>query len=198
MTTALTAEEAAKLTGYTTAWFRTAMSKLNKAGHDLRTPKQPGERARRYDLDKVTAWIEDGKKIPNGKKADENATVIVATAEHVNGLWRATLASGEVATGKTLRVLQDNADALVSGTGEGEVFRVQLEVNAPGQTAERWAAAAQKQEDGNKLIAQASEERQNLIAQLRATGGFIQEDIATMLGISQQRVTQHLQGKAKA
>jgi hypothetical protein len=197
----LTAEEAAKKAGYTVGWFRTAMSKLNKAGNDLRAPARPGERARRYDVDKLNAWIEGGKIIPDGKGNDgDDARTVQGTAKHVNGAWSATLETGETATGKTLRALQGNASALAAqGLGlPANQVRVQLDVETPGDAGARWASAAQKNEQGLQLISQATEERHAVIAELRATGGFTQEDIASMLGISQQRVTQYLQGNAKS
>ena len=72
--------------------------------------------------------------------------------------------------------------------------RAQLDVKTPGDAGNRWAEAARKYEEGQKLLAQAGEDRHAVIAELRATGGFTQEDIAAMLGITQQRVTQYLQG----
>lgn len=194
----LTAEEAATKAGYTVGWFRTAMSKLNKAGNDLRAPARPGERARRYDVDKLNAWIEGGKIIPDGKGGDDAdaAHTIQGTAKHTNGTWTGTLESGENVTGKTLRALQANAAALAAQGLDvpANQVRVQLDIETPGEAGERWAEAARKNEEGQRLIAQATEERHAVIAELRATGGFTQEDIATMLGISQQRVTQYLQG----
>lgn len=197
---ALTAEEGAKLAGLSVGGFKNAMSKLNRAGHDLRAPARPGERARRYDVDKLNAWIASGKTIPDAAgPADENAHTVQATAQHVNGTWTATLETGETATGKTIRALQSNAAALAAqaaGLPANQV-RVQLDVKTPGNAGDRWADAAKKNDEGQKLLSQAAEERQAVIAELRATGGFTQEDIASMLGISQQRVTQYLQGAAK-
>lgn len=195
--TALTAEEGAKLAGLSVGGFKNAMSKLNKAGHDLRAPARPGERARRYDVDKLTAWINGGKPIPDpAGPANENARTVQATAQHVNGIWSATLETGETAAGKTVRALQSNAAALaaqVLGLPVNQV-RVQLEVQTPGNAGSRWAEAARKNDEGQKLLSQAAEERHAVIAELRTSGGFTQEDIAAMLGISQQRVTQYLQG----
>ncbi|MFK0005011.1 helix-turn-helix domain-containing protein [Paenarthrobacter sp. NPDC090522] len=198
---ALTAEDGAKLAGLSVGGFKNAMSKLNKAGHDLRAPAQPGIRARRYDVDKLTAWIEAGKTIPGAADpTDENTQAVQATAQHVNGIWSATLETGETVTGKTIRALQSNADALASqvlGLPANQV-RVQFDIQAPGTAGDRWAEAARKNDEGQKLLSQATEERHAVIAELRTSGGFTQDDIAAILGISQQRVTQYLQGTTKS
>ena len=90
-TNALTVEEAAKRVGMTLAYFRTTMTKLNNSGQDLRTPAQPGERARKYDPAKLDAWKAAGAKVPKNDlsipKAKPDAREIAATATRKGNHW---------------------------------------------------------------------------------------------------------------
>lgn len=197
---ALTLEDAAALAGYTVAGFRTTMSKLNKAGNDLRAPARPGERARRYDADKLKAWIQGGKQVPDrlsSPAANPNATVIRAAAQHANGTWTATLENGGTAVGKNLRALHDNAAALAAqalGVGADQVS-VQLDITPPGEVAQKWAETVEQKAKGQEMISAAIEERGRIVAALKRDN-FTNDDIAAMLGISSQRVQQHSKGTA--
>lgn len=186
-------EEAAEKAGLTVGAFKNAVAKLNKAGNDLRAPAQKGIRTRRYDRDKLNAWIQTRKTAP---QPSASAHTIQATAKHTKETWTATLETGDTAVGKTLHSLKRNAAALAAHRLDVPAYevRVELDVETPGDAGERWAAAARKIEEGQKLIAEAMDERQAVVAELRASGGHVQEDIALMLGISQQRVVQFLQG----
>lgn len=195
--TALTLEDAAALAGYTVNGFRTTMSKLNKAGNDLRAPARAGERARRYDEDKIKQWIQAGKPVPDplSSRPSAGAREIPGTAQHVNGTWTATMpefGNGGTAVAKNLRALHENATALAAQHlgMQAEQISVQLDITAPGDAGARWAGTVEKKDQGQKMISEAIEERQTIIADLKAAGGFTNDDIAAMLGISPQRVQQ--------
>jgi hypothetical protein len=198
---ALTLEEAAKKAGYTVNGFRTTMSKLNKAGHDLRAPARAGERARRYDADKLKAWIEGGKVVPDRLKNTapaKDARIIQATAKHTKETWTATLETGGTAVGKTLHALRANAAALAAQELDlpANQVSVQLDVTPPQEVAELWAQTVEEKTRGQELISAAIEKRHGIVAGLK-DDGFTNDDIAAMLGISAQRVQQHTKGVAQ-
>lgn len=64
MSDALSLKEAAQLAGMPASTFRQAMTRLNGTPSDLRTPHVPGERARRYDPQRLAEWIDRGKPLP--------------------------------------------------------------------------------------------------------------------------------------
>jgi hypothetical protein len=191
---ALTLEEAAKKAGQTVNGFRTTMSRLNKAGHDLRAPARPGERARRYDPDKLADWIAGGKAVPariTTPAPSEGGHIIQATATHANGIWAAAMETGGTAVAKTLHSLQANAAALAAQelNVPAEKVGVQLNIMPPADFGERWAETVREKQRGQEIISAAVEARHGIVADLKA-GKFTNDDIAAMLGISVQRVQQ--------
>lgn len=191
---ALTLEEAAKKAGQTVNGFRTTMSRLNKAGHDLRAPARSGERARRYDPDKLAAWIAGGKAVPariTTPAPFEGGHIVQATATHTNGTWTATLSTGGTAVAKNLHSLQANATALAAQelNVPAETVGVQLNITPPADIGERWAETVREKQRGRDIISAAVEARHGIVADLKA-GMFTNDDIAAMLGISGQRVQQ--------
>jgi hypothetical protein len=195
---ALTLEDAAKLAGYSPNGFRTIMSRLNKAGHDLRAPARPGERARRYDADKLAAWIEGGKIIParvTTPAPTEGGRIIQATATHSKETWTATLDTGGTVVAKNLHTLQVNAAALAAQKLDvpADQVSVQLNITPPADIGERWAETVKEKQRGQEIISAAVEARHGIVADLKAAN-FTNDDIAAMLGISPQRVQQHSKG----
>lgn len=195
---ALTLEDAAKKAGQTVNGFRTTMSRLNKAGHDLRAPARPGERARRYDADKLAAWIAGGKIVPARVQTptpSEGGRIITATATHSNGTWTATLDTGNTAIAKNLHTLQTNAAALAAQelNVPTDQVSVHLDITPPGDIGDRWAKTVEEKKRGQEIISAAVEARHGIVADLKADQ-FTNEDIAAMLGISVQRVQQHSKG----
>lgn len=190
---ALTLEEAARFVGYTPNGFRSAMSRLNRSGKDLRAPARPGERARRYDPDKLRSWVNNGKPIPDVTPAPKpGANTITGIAVHAGGIWTATLPKiGATAVGRNLRALHQNASAAAAQalgtTADG--INIKLEIIPPGDAGQRWTSTVEKKKKGQEMIAAAIEERQGIVADLKKAN-FTYEDIGMMLGISAPRARQ--------
>lgn len=192
---ALTAEEAAKRTGRTLASFRTVMSKLNHGGRDLRTPINPNERARKYDLDKLDAWIKDGKPIPeatNIPKPKPDARTINATATRTGTTWTLTLEELEQETQtENLRDAQRIAHALAAqktGLAPDE-FTINLTTKLPTKTAQQWEEVKTKQAEAKAATVLAAKLSRQVVLELQALG-CTYSDIGDLLGISFQRAQQ--------
>lgn len=193
---ALTADEAAKHVGRTPAYFRTIMSKLNHGGRDLRTPAQPGERARKYDLDKLTAWVTEGMPIPTETNTiptpKPNARKINATATRTGTTWTVTMDEiGQGTTTENLRNAHRIAHALAvkkTGLAPDEVT-IALTFELPTETAHQWETAKQKQAEAKTATALAAKLSRQVVLDLQAQG-LTYLDIGELLDISHQRAQQ--------
>lgn len=193
---ALTAEEAAQRVGRSPSYFRVTMSKLNHSGRDLRTPAQPGERARKYDLDKLDAWVADGMPVPAETNTiptpKPNARQIQATATRTPTGWTVTM--DEINQGthtENLRNAQRIAHALaVEKTGLApDKITVNLTVNLPTDAATHWNEAKTKEAEAKTAAALAAKLSRQVVQDLQAQGCTL-SDIGQMLGISNQRAQQ--------
>lgn len=193
---ALTADEAAKHVGRTPAYFRVMMSKLNHSGRDLRTPAQPRERARKYDLDKLNAWAAEGMPIPTETNTiptpKPNARKIHATATRTGTMWTVTM--DEINQGtqtENLRNAHRIAHALaVQKTGlPTDEITIILTTNLPTEAAKKWEEAKQKQAEAKTATALAAKLSRQVVQDLQAQG-CTYLDIGEMLGISHQRAQQ--------
>lgn len=193
---ALTADEAAKRVGRTPASFRTVMSKLNHSGRDLRTPAQPGERARRYDLDKLDAWVADGMPIPTDTNSiptpKPDARTIHATATRTGTMWTVTM--DEINQGtqtESLRNAHRIAHALAvqkTGLAPDEII-IELTFELPADAAGQWEEAKKKRVEAQEANALATKLSRQVVQDLQAQGCTLL-DIGEMLGISPQRAQQ--------
>lgn len=193
---ALTVEQAAERIGRTPAYFRTIMSKLNHGGRDLRTPAQPGERARRYDLDKLDAWVAEGMPVPAETTTvptpRPDARRIKATATRTGTMWTVTM--DEINQGtetKDLRNAHRIAHALAvkkTGLAPDEVT-IDLTFELPTEAAKKWEEAKAKEAEAKAATVLAAKLSRQVIQDLQAEGCTYQ-DIGEMLGISYQRAQQ--------
>lgn len=184
-------EDAAKAAGLAPDSFAVTMSRLNKSGRDLRSPARPGERARRYDAEKLAAWISEGKPVPARRQAPApGAKTVQGTAAHENGVWTARLESGDTVKAKTITALRSAAQEKVAEklALTTDQVDVQLTITAPQGVAEQWQEAADELAHAEALMQASKAKRLALVASLKVT--FTNDDIAAMLGLSPQRVHQ--------
>ena len=193
---ALTAEEAAQRVGRSPTYFRVIMSKLNHGGRDLRTPAQPKERARRYDLNKLDAWVADGMPVPTETNTVPtpipDARKINATATLTGNMWTVTL--DEINQGTQTGNLR-NAHRIVhalavkkTGLAPDEVT-IALTVELPTEAAKQWEEAKTKEAEAKTAATLAAKLSRQVVQDLQAQGCTYQ-DIGEMLGISHQRAQQ--------
>ena len=194
--TALTLEEAAQRVGMKTAYFRTTMTKLNAGGRDLRTPPKAGERARKYDVDKLDAWKAEGCPIPKDSlsipKAKPGAREVTATATRKGPQWVVELPEiGQGTQTENLRNAHRISHALAVeklGLAPDEVT-VNLTINLPDDAAEKWNQAKEREREAREAAAEASTLSRQVVQDLKAQGLTLQ-DISELLGLSVQRVHQ--------
>lgn len=193
---ALTLEEAAQRVGMKTAYFRTTMTKLNAGGRDLRTPPKAGERARRYDIDKLDAWKAEGcpvpKDAPGIPKAKPGAREVTATATRKGAHWLVELPEINQGTQtENLRSAHRISHALAVeklGLAPDEVT-VNLQITLPDDAAEKWDRAKEREREAREAAADASALSRQVVQDLRGQGLTLQ-DISELLGLSPQRVHQ--------
>lgn len=195
---ALSVEDAAARAGRAVPYFRTIMSKLNNAGRDLRTPAQKGERARRYDLDKLDAWITEGQPIPEAApsipkpRADARTIHARATRNTTRNTW--TITMDEINQGtetENLRNAHQTAHALAVeklGVTPDQVT-VKLTPELPTDAAERWQQAKTAHDEAAAAARHAAALSRQVVHELK-TQGFKYQDIGELLGISHQRAQQ--------
>jgi hypothetical protein len=208
----LTAEEAAKLAGYSPSTFLRAMGRLNRTSNDLRTPRTSGEGARRYDGDKVAEWIKAGKPLPEARSAlgkseqlpdegDEGIdikTVIGSATPSERGWnpnergWIAKIREPEItAYGDNLASLR-RAVAQVSGEKLGvepRFIKVELSLNAPPEAQPHLANMRKIDDELEALAKQREDERLAAVMKMR-DANLVLEDVGAILGLSQQRIHQ--------
>lgn len=195
---ALTVEQAAARAGRAVPYFRTVMSKLNSAGRDLRTPAQPGERSRRYDLDKLNAWITEGMPVPAAEpaiptpRADARTIQARAVRNTARNTWTVTMEEiGQGTETESLSKAQRVAHALaVEKLGvEPDQVTVTITPELPTDAAERWEQAKGEQEAAKAAASRAAALSRQVVQDLKAQGCTYQ-DIGNLLGISHQRAQQ--------
>lgn len=195
---ALSVEDAAARAGRSVAYFRSTMSKLNKAGRDLRTTAQPGEGARRYDLDKLDAWISDGQPVPDAApsiptpRPDARTIQARATRNTTRNAWTVTMDEiGQGTETENLRNAHRIAHALAVeklGVSPDQVT-VNLIPELPTDAADRWQQAKTAQEEAAAATRRAAALSRQVVQELKSHGCTYQ-DIGELLGISQQRAQQ--------
>lgn len=194
---ALTVEEAATRAGRSVPYFRTVMSKLNNAGQDLRTPAQRGERARRYDLDKLDAWIAQGMPVPTAEPATptpraDARTIHARAVRNTRNAWTVTMEEiGQGTETENLRNAQKIAHALAVETlrVEPDQVTITLTPELPTDAAEQWETAKTEQEAAKTAASRAAALSRQVVQDLKKQGCTYQ-DIGTLLGISHQRAQQ--------
>lgn len=188
----LDAETAAAIAGYSLRGFRTAMSRLNNTPHDLRAPKRVGERGRRYDADRLRAWLGSGKAFPDAAGAGSEAShTIHAVAEFSDGQWVADVPGAGIAVGTSLRALSRNA-RVAGGKALGvdpDDVDVRLEAKVPDDATGLLRSSKDKESRAKALQEQARRDQQRAVALLLGRG-WSQADVAHAFGISFQRVQQ--------
>lgn len=193
---ALSIEEAAQRVGMKVAYFRTTMTKLNASGRDLRTPAQPGERARKYDVDKLDAWKAEGLPVPKDSlrvpQAKPGAREINATATRKGSHWLVDLPEiGQGTQTENLRNAQRVSHALAVeklGVSPDEVS-VNLSIVLPADAARKWEEAKSREREAREAAALASNLSREVVRDLKGQG-FTFQDIGEVLGISMQRAQQ--------
>lgn len=193
---ALSLEEAAQRVGMNVAYFRTTMTKLNASGRDLRTPTQPGERARKYDIDKLDAWKAEGLTVPKDSlrvpRPKPGAREIAATVTRKGAYWIVDLP--EISQGTqtdNLRNAHRISHALAVeklGVDPDEVT-VNLTINLPADAARKWDEAKAREREGREAAASAASISRQVVQDLKAQGITLQ-DIGELLGLSMQRAQQ--------
>lgn len=195
---ALSVEDAAARAGRAVPYFRTLMSKLNRAGRDLRTPAQPGERARRYDLDKLDAWIGEGQPVPEAAtsipkpRSDARTIQARATRNTDRNTW--TITMDEINQGtetQNLRNARQVAHTLaVERLGvDRDQVTVNLTPELPAAAAERWQQAKAAHDEAAAAASRAATLSRQVVQDLKALECTYQ-DIGDLLGISHQRAQQ--------
>lgn len=193
---ALSLDEAAQRVGMNPAYFRTTMTKLNAGGRDLRTPAQPGERARKYDVDKLDAWKAEGLPVPKDSlrvpQAKPGAREIAATATRKGSHWIVDLPEiGQGTQTENLRNAHRVSHALAVeklGVSSDEVT-VNLTIALPADAAQKWDEAKSREREAREAAALASNLSREVVRDLKAQG-FTFQDIGEVLGISMQRAQQ--------
>jgi hypothetical protein len=193
---ALTLEQAAARLDVKASYFRTTMTKLNGTDQDLRSPQQPGERSRKYDVDKLDAWKTAGMPVPKDPlrtpQAAPGARVVQATATRKDGSWVVDLPDiGQGTRTENLRNAQRVAHALAAdtlGLSLNEVT-VNLVIRLPEDAAQKWRDAKTKEREAREAAASASRLSRQVIRDLR-NDGLTLEDIGALLGLGLSRVHQ--------
>lgn len=193
---ALSIEDAAQRVGMKVAYFRTTMTKLNASGRDLRTPAQPGERARKYDIDKLDAWKAERMPVPKDSlripQAKPGAHEITATATRKGSYWLVDLPEiGQGTQTENLRNAHRVSHALAVeklGVSPDEV-NVNLTIVLPADAARKWDEAKSREREAREAAALASSLSREVVRDLKGQG-FTFQDIGEVLGISMQRAQQ--------
>lgn len=185
-------ERAAALAGIQPATFRSLMSRLNGTPSDLRAPRTPGARARRYDVAKLEAWIEAGKPIPEA--ADADASEVRATASHGEWQWVGVAEHPQVrVSASTLQALRRALQAAAAATLHvpQRSVAVSLSIEPPAVAAADLARRKEAKEAARKAHLAISESTRAAAVSLQAEG-LTQADIAEILDLTQQAVQQIL------
>ncbi|MBG6184719.1 hypothetical protein IWX65_002697 [Arthrobacter sp. CAN_A214] len=193
---ALTIEEAAQRAGMTVPYFRTLMGKLNGTEDDLRTPVQPGVRARKYDINKVDAWKAAGtpirKEAIRVPQAKPGARQIEATATRQGTRWIVDLPEiGQGTQTENLRNAERMAHTLAVtklGVALDEVA-INLTYTLPETASTKWQQSKDREREAKDIAAQAARLKAETVHDLRDQG-YTFQDIGEMLSMSPQRAQQ--------
>ena len=195
----LTLEEAAKITGFSEAYFKSVMSGLNNTAGDIRAPRTPGERARRYDGDKLAQWIKAGKPQGGSYPHTPGTTVIKGTASLGSNGWTGTIHEPPVTTAASkMPELRRSLAALAAEKLNVEVrdVVVELEIEPPFTARPHLERMRQISAQIDALTKESENERLAAVTKMR-DAGLVHEEIAPILGLSTARITQ-LASKIKA
>lgn len=198
ITYALSADDAAKRLGMNVGTFRGLMSQLNGTELDLRAPARAGERARQYDLHRLDEWKGQGMPRPAMASPAQDARPVTATAERVGKFWRVMIEdTGQETTADNLRHARELVLALASEALETPAagLSVQLTPTLPAAAREGLEAARESEREAQRLASEAAQVRRQAVRDLRAQG-FSIDDLAELLALSRQRVSQLAQGPA--
>ncbi|WP_144662917.1 hypothetical protein [Paenarthrobacter nicotinovorans] len=189
----LDVDQAAHRAGITVPSFRTLMSKINGTPADLRTPAKTGERARKYDLDKLDAWIRAGRPVGDSAAQEPQGPPVhvAATATWTGTRWniaaedpQTSVAAGDLKT--AMRTVAEEAASLMGIPGR-VVLDLSFDVDAAARR--KWSEAADLRARGEELQRQAAQKRREVVRALVETGMSL-PDIGQVLGISYSRVQQ--------
>ncbi|GAB3244361.1 hypothetical protein [Arthrobacter pigmenti] len=187
----LTAEQAARRAGLSLSYFKNRMAVLNRAGRDLRAPRAE-KGPRKYDLDLLDQWIEEGKPAPTAAEPAADAKKVRATATYENGQWLVTI---EDEAGTLFSRSLDNAERearLATATIynlPSEEIDLALTITMPGDAAALWADAQKQRHIADEASKAASAMTRRTVATLK-NDGFTFQDIGRMLGVSPGRAQQ--------
>lgn len=189
----LDVDQAAARAGLTVPSFRTLMSKINGTPADLRTPPSAGERARRYDLDKLDAWIRAGRPVGDHTVHDTTGSGVhvPATATWTGTRWivvvqdpQASAAAPDLKT-----AMRTVAEEVTSQRGTPERVVLDLSFDVDATARRKWSEATDLRARGEALQRQAAQKRREVVREFVETGMSL-PDIGQVLGISYQRVQQ--------
>ncbi|MGP5700724.1 hypothetical protein ACTXPA_17625 [Glutamicibacter arilaitensis] len=200
----LTLEQAADKANIKPAYFRYLMSQLNGTNLDLRTPPEPGERARRYSAQKLAAWIKNDKPLPSSEAATEVGDS--DSQRHLAGkAVRTTNGNGWTVSVDDPSVLVEASTLqrawALSRMKAAEALGVELEELVVDVTVQFPANQAAHFETSRQLAAEAEATRLKA-EQHRLEGihglvkaGWRNNEIAAAMGMTPQRIQQLLAGK---
>lgn len=199
MSTPLTAEEAANLANLPLRSFRQRMSRLNDTPDDLRTPRQPGERARRYDAKKIARWIESGLTTTSrpknlAKPPAKNATTYTGTATRHSRQISAHFKELDLTvTARNTAELEELAQLEIAERFKTPLaqVRVILEFDLPEKTKGDLAQLTEAKQQVKELQQKITDLQKSTAADLLALGWKTSE-IAEVLGVTSSRVYQIL------
>jgi hypothetical protein len=186
----LTAEQAAKEAGIAVVYFKKLMRELNNTPHDLRAPRQPGQRTRKYQAQKTRQWIKNGR--PTGKNLPHptNTTTITTTTTHGPNGWTTTH-QNQTAIGRNLTELRRNLTALAAhqmGVAP-EIVAVDLQIAIPEAAAPQFARLDAIAAEMEKLKAERDDQRQVAVFKMHELG-LSNDDIAAVFGFTPPRIAQ--------
>lgn len=199
MSTPLTAEEAANLANLPLRSFRQRMSRLNDTPDDLRAPRQPGERARRYDAKKIARWIESGLTTTSrpknlAKPPAKNATTYTGTATRHSRQISAHFKELDLTvTARNTAELEELAQLEIAERFKTPLaqVRVILEFDLPEKTKGDLAQLTDAKQQVKELQQKITDLQKSTAADLMALGWKTSE-IAEVLGVTSSRVYQIL------
>lgn len=199
MSTPLTAEEAANLANLPLRSFRQRMSRLNDTPDDLRAPRQPGERARRYDAKKIARWIESGLTTTSrpknlAKPPAKNATTYTGTATRHSRQISAHFKELDLTvTARNTAELEELAQLEIAERFKTPLaqVRVILEFDLPEKTKGDLAQLTEAKQQVKELQQKITDLQKSTAADLLALGWKTSE-IAEVLGVTSSRVYQIL------
>lgn len=199
MSTPLTAEEAANLANLPLRSFRQRMSRLNDTPDDLRAPRQPGERARRYDAKKIAQWIESGLTTTSrpknlAKPPAKNATTYTGTATRHSRQISAHFKELDLTvTARNTAELEELAQLEIAERFKTPLaqVRVILEFDLPEKTKGDLAQLTEAKQQVKELQQKITDLQKSTAADLMALGWKTSE-IAEVLGVTGSRVYQIL------